>query len=522
VRIASIQIKANDLGDSKQAWDRLEHMVLDAARNHDLILVPECAYPAYFLHPDEGNLQSILSDGEALLSRIKDIAKQEKAYIAYGYAEKSGEQLYNTALLIDRQGNEVIKKRKSFLWHFDHVWFSEGDDVAVADTDFGRVGLVVCADARMPEIVRLAALEGAQLIIDLANLTATGPDISALQNAQCAYMLSVRALENQVWLAVSDKWGVEANSITYAGRSGIFSPDGTCVFQAGSDRDEIVSAEIPTDHNGTIVAATSVYNVRRRPELYDVLTRDTDSLPITRIMEEKAAPFSITPYITVASGEFSGLEDYLLMIRRLVNHGGGIICMPPSRVIVDQHTDQIRSILPQGVVVTATSLNDRDEMTTYVINGSGVQAVYRTLHTEENSASPESSPLVYDTQWGKIGIMHGNEALLPEWPRVLMLLGADCVIWPNQIPTAIASNVARTRAAESRIYVVSAQATGEASGVSQIIDPNGMVLASTLQNETKHACGVLTPFGNSRMKEIVPGTNVVKNRHPECYGRLTL
>lgn len=520
MRIAVLQIKANDLSDARTAWDRLENKVLDAAADHDLILVPECAYPAYFLHPDEGDLQPVLSDGEAFLLRMKEIARQKHVYIAYGYAEHSGEQLYNTALLIDQQGNEVIKKRKSFLWHFDHVWFSEGDDLAVADTDFGRVGLVVCADARMPEIVRLAALEGAQLIIDLANLTATGPDISALQNAQSAYMLSVRALENRVWLAVSDKWGVEANSITYTGRSGIFAPDGTCVRQAGSDCDEMVSAEIPTDSNGKIVRPASEYNMLRRPELYDVLTRDTSLLPITRIVEQKVTPSSITPYVTVAAGEFTGSEDYVRMIRRLVNHGGRIVCMPPSRIFVPELADQIRSMLPGGVVVTATSLNDQGQMTTFLITSAGIQAEYRTLHHEGYPASADDSPLVYDTPWGKIGIMHGTEALLPEWPRVLMLLGADCLIWPNQLPTAVASNVARTRAAESRVYVVSAQAKDEASGVSQIIDPNGMVSASTLQGETKHACGLLTPFGNSRMKEIVPGTHVVNNRHPQNYGRL--
>jgi predicted amidohydrolase len=521
VRVASIQVKANDLCDSKQAWERLERMVLDAARNHDLILVPECAYPAYFIHPDEGNLESILSDGETILNRIKEIARQNKVYVAYGYVEKSGELLYNTALLIDRQGNEVVKKRKSFLWHFDDTWFAEGNDVAVADTDFGRVGVVVCADARMPEIVRLAALEGAELIIDLANLTATGPDISALQNAQSAYMLSVRALENKVWLAVSDKWGVEASSITYTGRSGVFAPDGTCIYQASSDRDEIVSVEIPTDENGKIVSSSAGYNIRRRPELYEVLTRETDALPITSILEEAIVPAKMTPFVTVAAGKFHDIEEYLQMIRRLVNQGGEIVSMPPSRIDVHEHTDRIAHFLPEDVVVTATALDDRNDMTTYLITNSGIQAVYRTLHTDSDVVAAGNSPVIYKTPWGRIGIMHGEEALLPEWPRSLMLLGADCLIWPNQLPSSTAANVARTRAAESRMFVVSAQSKGEANGISQIVDPSGIVMASTLQSESIHACGTLAFFGNSRVKEIVPGTHVVKNRHSNRYGRLT-
>jgi predicted amidohydrolase len=521
MRIASIQVKANNLSDAKQAWERLEKMVLDAAKTNDLILVPECAYPAYFIHQDEGNLQPILSEGEAILNRMKEIAKQERVYIAHGYVEKSGDNLYNTALLIDRQGNEVVKKRKSFLWHFDDGWFTEGDDVAVADTEFGRVGVIVCADARMPEIVRLAALEGAEFIIDLANLTATGPDITTLQNAQSAYMLSVRALENQVWLAVSNKWGVEANSITYTGRTSIFAPDGTCVYQAATDRDEIVSVEIPTDANGKIIRNPSGYNIERRPELYDVLVRDIDSLPITEIMEEKVAPHVISPFIMVASGEFIDIENYVQMIRRLVNQGGQIICMPPSSIALIEYTDTIQKLLPEDVLVTATTIDDQDEMKTYLITSAGVQAEYKTLHTKSNVAARDGAPLVYETKWGRIGLMHDLEALLPEWPRVLMLLGADCLIWPNQVPYSTAHNVTRTRAAESRIYVVSAQSKGEANGVSQVVDPAGAMIASTLQGESQHACGVLAQFGNSRMKEIVPGTNVVKKRRPQCYGRLT-
>lgn len=521
MKLASIQIKANDLRDFKQAWERLEQIVLDAAKDHDLVLVPECAFPAYFLHPDEGDLDQILTHGDKFLTRIKEIAKQQNSYIAYGFVESTKNQLFNTALLINHQGEELAKKRKSFLWHFDSKWFTEGEDIAVVDTDFGKVGLVVCADARMPEIVRMAALEGAQLIIDLANLTATGPEISALQNVQSAYMLSVRALENQVWLAVSDKWGVEANSITYTGRSSVFAPDGTCLYQAASDQDEIVSVEIPTDAKGKIIPSTIINNIDRRPELYGALTADTQTLPITAIIKEHVIPSEITPNITTAAGEFSNPESYIQMIRRLTDQGSDIICMSPTFINVKEHVDQIQKLLPEDTVVVATVLEKTESMMTYIITYKGIEETYRTLHSEESLNTQNNTPPIYQTKWGKIGIMHDREALLPEWPRTLMLLGADCLIWPNRLSSSVSTNVGRTRAAENRIYVVSAQSNGENVAVSQIIDPNGACIASTLKSETIHACGALTPFVNSRIKEIVPGTNVVKNRRPEYYGGLT-
>jgi 5-aminopentanamidase len=518
MRVASIQVKANDLRDYQEAWEHLEKNMLEAAKNHDLILVPECAFPSYFIHPEEGTLdERLFSNGKAYLNRVKEIARMESVYIAYGYVEKEGESTYNSALLIDRNGNEVVKKRKSFLWHFDSEWFTEGEDVAVADTEFGRVALVVCADARMPETVRLAALEGAVLIIDLANLTATGHDMEALQNAQSAYMLSVRALENQVWLAVSDKWGVETNTITYAGRSAVYAPDGTCMYQAGSHKDEIVSVEIPTDENGKIIRSSTKYNLKRRPELYEVLVAENGSLPITKILEESVVPSRITPYITVAAGDFHNREEYLQIVRRLVNQGSGIVCMPPTPIDVSNFASQIQQYLPESSVVIATVQRENNQMTSYFITKKGIEDTYVTLH-HSSTTTEIGSPLVFQTKWGRIGIMHDLEALLPEWSRALMLLGADCIVWPNSLSHTLTSNIGRTRAAESRVFIVSANSVDkEGQGVSQIIDPNGVISASTLKNERVHACGTLTPFTLSRIKEVVPGTNVVKNRRPQFY-----
>lgn len=515
MRVASIQVKANDLNDYQQAWEQLEKMILSAAKTHDLILVPEAAFPAYFIHEDEGDLDLILKEGNACLTRIKEMAKLEKVFIAYGYVEKAGDTLYNSAILVNRDGEEVIKKRKSFLWHFDSKWFAEGDELAIADTEFGKIAVVICADARMPEIVRLAALEGAQLIIDLANLTASGPDISELQNAQSAYMLSVRALENQVYLAVSDKWGVEANSILYTGRSAVYGPDGSCLYQARSDRDETVSVEIPTNENGKIIQEPSKYKVNRRPELYQALAMETSLLPIAKIIAEPVISKDVTPYIAVAAGQFDDEQEYVQTIKRLANQGSEIICMPPTAISIEDKQDQLCSILPEDVVVIATVEDGSEAMTSYILSNKGVQEKLQTLHHEQASAKVGAFP-VFQTRWGKIGVVHDREALLPEWPRTLMLLGVDCLIWPNRLPNELTTKVSRTRAAESRMFVVSAQTTG----VSQVIDPNGAIIASTLTGEKNHATGTFTPFTISRMKELVPGTNVVNNRRPEFYGSL--
>lgn len=511
MKVASIQIQANDVQDYAAAADKLTAIIRQTASMHDLVLVPECAFPAYYLAKEEADIPSVLAANQSLLSEIKEIARKNRCYIAYGYAEESDGRLYNTALLIDRNGKEAVKKRKSYLWHFDHLWFAEGEDVAIADTDFGRVGLIICCDARSPEIVRLAALAGADLLIDLANLTATGPNMAELHNAQSAYMLSIRALENGVWLALADKWGVETQSIVYAGRSAVYGPDGTCQYQAGSNADEVVSVEIPTDENGKIMRQTDSPLAKRRPDLYSLLTEPAISLPISKVIEQPVSVAAITPYITTVAGRLSA-TDYITMIRRLSVHGSRLICMPPSWLAIGDLTAGITAAVAGEGMVIATMI-ENETTRSYVFNKQGLAAVY------ENAHKSGGEPFVLRTSWGNIGVLHEEEGLMPEWARCLMLAGADCLIWPNRLRSSVATPVARTRAAENRVFVVVSQSEATPS-LGQIIDPNGVIIASTLENQTQQACGAYTCFANSRMKDVVPGTHIVYNRHPQAYKRL--
>jgi len=511
MRVGLIQAQANDIQDYQNAADKLMIMIRQTAKAHDLVLVPECAFPAYYLEKREADIAAILEKTTVLLNEVKMIARENRSYIAFGYVEREDNRLYNTALLIDRNGNELVKKRKSYLWHIDRLWFSEGEDLAVADTDFGRIGLVICCDARSPEIVRLAALEGAALIIDLANLTATGPNIAALHNAQSAYLLSVRALENKVWLAMADKWGVETHSITYAGRSAVYGPDGSCHYQAGSDADEIVSVDIPTDKNGKILRETNNLIPSRCPDLYKLLVEPTDSLPIKKVIEQPVIISEITPYISTAAGDLSAV-DYISMIRRLSVHGSRLICMPPSHLAIEDLRNDLCAEIPVEGMVIATMI-EKGESKSYVFNKNGLISIYQNAHKNGGK------PFVLETSWGNVGILHDEEGLIPEWGRAIMLAGADCLVWPNRLSASIVTPVARTRAAENRMFVAVAQ-SGTSPSMGQIIDPNGIVVASTLQEQSKQACGTYTCFANSRMKNLVPGTHVVYDRHPAAYKKL--
>ncbi|MHB1681906.1 MAG: nitrilase-related carbon-nitrogen hydrolase [Bacilli bacterium] len=522
VKVACIQVPANDWKDAPTAWLFLKELIHAAAKEHDLVIVPESAYPAYFLSRHEAANVAPVS---LILDQVSDIARASGSYIAFGYADGFA----NAATLFARDGKKIARKEKSYLWHFDHRWFTPGEEVMIADTEFGRVALVVCADARLTELVRVVALEGAKLIIDLANLTASGPYAGGLTNAQCEFLLGTRARENGVWLAVADKWGVEADTVTYAGRSAVYAPDGSCVAQAPSDQTMTVSADIALDSAGHINTDTGAPLPRRRPELYSLLTADTQDIPIYRILSEAVTPEFTTPYITVSSLNQApyAREDQLRHLQRLVEHEPHLIVLPTySGTIVDL-ADYQQQLETEQLLL----MSDMYEgiIRSRLVSKEQVIGTYVTMHSASKEDSGLSAdgvfPHVMNCSFGLVGVIHGSEALIPEATRCLMLAGADLVVWQHGMPYRDALPLARTRAAENRMYVAAVFSSDlserNEEGASFIVDPNGNVIASTLLGRPIHATGVYCPLAAARSKSIVPGTHVVFDRKPKNYRRLT-
>lgn len=522
MKVACIQVPANDWKDAPTAWAFLKERIQAASRGHDLVIVPESAYPAYFLSRHEASDAAPVSQ---ILDQVSGMARAYGTYIAFGYPDGPA----NAASLFARDGKEIARKEKSYLWHFDHRWFSPGEEVVTADTEFGRVALVVCADARLAELVRAAALEGARMVIDLANLTASGPYAEGLTNAQCEFMLSTRARENGVWLAVADKWGVEADTVTYAGRSAVYAPDGRCVAQAPSNQTTTVSVDIPLDSDGRINTDAAVPLPRRRPELYSLLSADTQEVPVYRIVSEAVTPEFTTPYVTVSSLNRAPYTpgEQLKHLRRLVEHEPHLMVLPAFSGTVADLSDYQRQLETEQLLL----LSDRigGVVRSRLVSKEQVLGTYVTMHPapeKGDGQSPEGVfPLVMNCSFGLVGVIHGAEALIPEAARCLMLAGADLVVWQHGMSYRDALPVARTRAAENRIYVASVFSSDlseeDGEGASLIADPNGNVIASTLLGRPIHATGVYCTLAAARSKSIVPGTHVIFDRNPPKYRRLT-
>jgi predicted amidohydrolase len=229
----------------------------------DLLVCPELSTTGY-LYLDRAELLAVaepVPDGPtcALLSAT---CRETGASIVLGLAERAGERLYNSAVLLTPDGGCVCY-RKAHLFNTEKLVFDRADasprNGAVGDA---RVGLMICFDWRFPEMARLLALEGADLIAHPANLV----------HPYCQDAMVTRSLENGVFTITSSRTGserVEGTTIRFAGRSQIVSPRGERLAQAGPEEECVRTAEIdPAAARDKRVTERNDLFLDRRPDLY--------------------------------------------------------------------------------------------------------------------------------------------------------------------------------------------------------------------------------------------------------------
>ena len=204
-------------------------------------------------------------------------AKEHGIYIHSGsFCEKipGEERAYNASVIIDPEGKIIAHYRK--LHTFDvtlpdgtvcdeSARVHPGDDIVTVDTALGKLGMSICYDIRFPELYRLMALEGAQVIFTPASFTMpTGKD-------HWETILRTRAIENGCYIVAADQIGKKVRFTAY-GNSMVVDPWGTVISRA-KDQVGITYAEIDLDFLDSIRAKIpSLKN--RRSDVYDLRRKE--------------------------------------------------------------------------------------------------------------------------------------------------------------------------------------------------------------------------------------------------------
>lgn len=98
--------------------------------------------------------------------RLGELAKKLQCYVVAGIYERTGTVIYNTAVLIGRGGEVAGRYRKTHLPREEvEAGLTPGDSYPVFQTDFGKIGILICWDVQFPEPARALGLQGAELIL---------------------------------------------------------------------------------------------------------------------------------------------------------------------------------------------------------------------------------------------------------------------------------------------------------------------------------------------------------------------
>jgi predicted amidohydrolase len=534
--VALLQLRAFNLSQHREAWDDLLRHIDEAGAldpHPDLIVLPEASYPAYFLHSRAAyDAAGVLPDTE-VLDALAERARRHGSAIAAGLVLHGGDgRLENAAVLFSSDGVVTGRIAKSFLWHFDSEWFTPGVRHPVFDVAGARAGLLVCADARLPEIPRTLAVGGAELIVDCTAWVSSGREATALSSPQVDYLVPARAIENGTWVVAADKCGVEAGTLVYAGRSGVCDPSGRWVAQAPADQPGLVLHTLDLDQAGGL-------RLSRRPALYADAAQPGQASRAAALAREPVTVEGGALRVAAAALDASpsaveAMERIRSIVRALAAQGTRVVVLPdlvgadPRGVSGVELLPQIEALSADTRTLIAVVLAERTAGATYktlTLMGTGrVLVSHRQTHLLAQDAAAgfaagDAPPPVIETVLGNVGVLAGAEGLVPELARGLKLRGAELITWSAGAVDAPIRTLARARANEERAYVIAAGSTSGTDGGGYVVDPTGAVIAETLAGEAM-AMSADVHRMLARWNDMAPGTNPVMNRRPEAFAAL--
>jgi deaminated glutathione amidase len=242
LRAAAVQLNSTD--DRAKNLATAERLVRAAAADGAALVAL----------PEKWNLlaggDQLLAGAEPLdgpsLTAARGWARELGIHLLAGSISASGgEKAFNTSVLIGSDGSDLAVYRKIHMFDvlvggvtYRESEFEEpGEEIVTAPLGDADLGLTVCYDLRFPELYRVLAVEGAEVITVPAAFTLfTGKDHWEL-------LLRARAVENQCYVVAANQWGSFADGKAAYGRSLIADPWGVVLAEA-PDEDCVISAEI--------------------------------------------------------------------------------------------------------------------------------------------------------------------------------------------------------------------------------------------------------------------------------------
>ncbi|HPD31526.1 MAG TPA: nitrilase-related carbon-nitrogen hydrolase [Phycisphaerae bacterium] len=457
--VAAAQISARSGEEAELTLASLDSAIRKAHRaGAHLLVLPECAYPAYLLGSVESYRAGRYMPGEDFVRWLAGRAADCRMHIVSGFVDDGGNRLHNAAVLLDDHGREIGRTHKTFLWHLEHDWYTAGDQIRTFDTQLGRIGMIICAETRSPEILATLAADGAELLAMPTCWVNSARQAGEFHNPQVEFLIEARAREFGLPIVCADKWGVELPGFGYVGQSRIVRADGSLAAEAGPTGEAVICAQI-TPAKSNRQADPREHTARLLSQSAPVRLRASDLLPL-RVALMTAF---VRPRALAANGP---------VLRHLQQHK------------------------PDLLVAQAANIDDERNLRR-VAADLGVRLLL-----------PPPACQMIDLAAGRAACLVGPAARSFATPRSMVLDGAAMLIFweePSDLP------ILRARALENRVFVIAINTSFVA-----IIGPDGTILTHTSSESTLPPVVVLH-LGEAADKLVAPNTDVFSERRPATY-----
>jgi predicted amidohydrolase len=284
IRIGLVQWQMRPFDSLESLYDQIEFFV-DAVSDYksDFILFPElfnAPLMAGYNHLGEAAaIRQLAGYSQQLADRFSEFAMNYNINIITGsmpYLED--EKLYNTGWLCRRDGTREEYRKLHITPAEESAWgIHGGDSLRVFDTDAGKIGVLICYDVEFPELGRLLASQGLQILF-----------VPFMTDTQNGYMRvrrcsQARAIENECYVAIAGSVGnlpdVNNMDIQY-GQSAVFTPADFAFptngikTEATPNTEMTLIADVDLDLLKELHSHGSVRNLLdRRLDLYQVMPK---------------------------------------------------------------------------------------------------------------------------------------------------------------------------------------------------------------------------------------------------------
>ena len=280
VKIAAVQMSMSE--NKSMNVEKAEKLTREAAGNGaNIILLPELFEGLYFCKDMDTKYFSWAQErvGNPLLKRFSDLARELCAIILVSYFEKSGDEYFNSLVVMDSDGRELENYRKTHIpdgpGYEEKFYFKPGDTgFKVWDTAYGRIGAGICWDQWFCETARALTLMGASVIF-YPTAIGSEPEIHVDSKDHWQRVQMGHASTNIVPVIAANRYGKEDGescSLNFFGSSFMTDASGAKIAEASRDKEEILYAEYDFEKNKEFQHYWGLIR-DRRPECYGELVK---------------------------------------------------------------------------------------------------------------------------------------------------------------------------------------------------------------------------------------------------------